>query len=303
MQTTQVFEYHNGISRTLNKYTAAFTESCKAGLCKAVGCLCWMKAVHISGWTISLPLKRQDSEVFFLCLDLQEPLHIPHLFHLWIGSEPDLSFQAPAIETKVSKCKWLAYYKWQKGMLALRSISYYRLLFNFFPDLLQYDLDGWPCRKSSVFFLLSLSPSPDVTALPSLTLTKRSHTVMQYSPYGTSLPERQKRFTDQEKAVPAFCLSHLVSFHCACVSWGHSQFVLYTIMWRKGDSCTFMRLCTTLINFRLLPRAVWTLTHRGPTALFQNTTGTQRPPCPANGDLFPVEGHISHQPHAESKLT
>lgn len=36
MQTTQIFEYHNGISRSLNKYTAAFTESSKGGLCSGL---------------------------------------------------------------------------------------------------------------------------------------------------------------------------------------------------------------------------------------------------------------------------
>lgn len=100
-------------------------------------------------------------------------------------------------------------------------------------------------------------------------------------------------------------LSHLVSLCCAYVSWGHSQFCVAHHD-KKERRQLHMReaLYNTVVNFRLFLRAVWTSSHRASIALFQgNTTVTQRPPCPANGDQFPLEGHISHQPHAELKFT
>lgn len=70
------------------------------------------------------------------------------------------------------------------------------------------------------------------------------------------------------------------------------NFVLYT---GGEEAKLYMHdaLYNTVVNFRLLPQSVWTSSHRAPIALFQgNTTMTQRPPSPANGDQFPWHGHI-----------
>lgn len=88
----------------------------------------------------------------------------------------------------------------------------------------------------------SHQPYLDVT---SLILTEGPHTVMQYNLKAISLPEQQKRFTDLKKAVPVCSLSHLVSFHCACVSWGCSQFCIAYHMEERRQSCMCMKLCTT----------------------------------------------------------
>lgn len=100
--------------------------------------------------------------------------------------------------------------------------------------------------------------------------------------------------------MPACSFSHLVSFHCACVFWGHSQFCACSTMGRKGGRVVHA-LYNVVVNFRLLPGTLWTLSHRARIALLQgNTTATQRSLCSANGDQFPLQGHVSHQPHAES---
>lgn len=69
-------------------------------------------------------------------------------------------------------------------------------------------------------------PYLDVRALTSLVLTVGPHTAMHLikSLKGISFPEKEKRFTDAEKAVLECCLSHLIWSRCACNSWVQSQF-------------------------------------------------------------------------------
>lgn len=79
----------------------------------------------------------------------------------------------------------------------------------------------------------------------------------------------------------SLCLCLLGTFPILCLRH-HGE--------ERRQSCTCI-----VVNSRLFPGPVWTRSHRAPIALCQgNTTATQRQLCPANGDQFPLEGHVSH---------
>lgn len=159
-QITQIFVHHNGISRSLNRNAAAFSESTNCSLWKAADHFCGKYITSLAGPSVYLKKGRVrdlDPLPSYAQITLVYASVIPALKQ---GVILICLFQATNIDGNKKTPSGLHA---TNGKRKLLSSSGFMQAF-YLPDTLQYIWDDWPCIKSFIFFLCFLhSSSP---ALP-----------------------------------------------------------------------------------------------------------------------------------------